>query len=61
MVLNIRRQSHCTQKAIDLLALRKVDLDLMVTHRFSLEDTSRAFDVVANYRDGVMKAIISMD
>jgi threonine dehydrogenase-like Zn-dependent dehydrogenase len=35
-------------------------MDAMVTHRFSLEETQKAFNLVANYRDGVMKAMISI-
>jgi len=35
-------------------------MDDMVTHRFPLQDTGRAFDLVANYRDGVMKAMIEL-
>jgi L-iditol 2-dehydrogenase len=60
-ILNIRRQLHCTQKAIDLLAQHKINLDSMVTHRFPLEETQKAFDLVANYEDGVMKAMIFVD
>jgi L-iditol 2-dehydrogenase len=60
-IINIRRQRHCTQKAIDLLAGHTVNMDPMVTHRFPLEDTQKAFDLVANYRDGVMKAMILID
>jgi L-iditol 2-dehydrogenase len=58
---NIRRQAHCTQKAIDILEANKINVDAMVTHHFSLEETQQAFDLVANYRDGVMKAMISVD
>ncbi len=60
-IINIRRQRHCTQKAIDLLGQRTIEMDSMVTHRFPLEQTKSAFDLVAQYRDGVMKAIISME
>jgi threonine dehydrogenase-like Zn-dependent dehydrogenase len=60
-IVNIRRQVHCTQKAIDLLARRQVVADSMVTHRFPLEETQKAFDLVANRRDGVMKAMITLD
>jgi L-iditol 2-dehydrogenase len=60
-ILNIRRQVHCTQKAIDLLAKGKVSMDALVTHRFPVEETEKAFDLVANYRDGVMKAMITID
>jgi L-iditol 2-dehydrogenase len=60
-ILNIRRQVHCTQKAINLLDRRQVNMDSMATHHFTLEETQKAFDLVANYKDGVMKAIISID
>ena len=60
-ILNIRRQVHCTQKAIDLLDQRLIDMDSMATHHFRLEETQKAFDLVANYRDGVMKAMITLD
>jgi L-iditol 2-dehydrogenase len=59
-VLNIRRQAHCTQKAIELLAGRRVDMDAMASHHFPLEATPQAFDLVAHYRDGVMKAMITL-
>ncbi len=60
-ILNIRRQAHCTQKAIDLLADRRINLDAMVTHHLSLEETQQAFELVSRYRDGVMKAMITID
>lgn len=60
-IINIRRQVHCTQEAIDLLDRRQVNMDSMATHHFRLEETQKAFDLVANYKDGVMKAIISID
>jgi len=60
-IINIRRQAHATQKAIDLLEQRKINLDAMVTHHFPLEETRQAFDLVANYRDGVMKAMIHVE
>lgn len=60
-IINVRRQAHCTQKAINLLTTHKINMDPMVTHRFPLEETQKAFDLVANYRDGVMKAMISVD
>jgi L-iditol 2-dehydrogenase len=60
-IINIRRQVRCTQKAIDLIASHGVDLDSMVTHRFPLGETQAAFEIVEAYRDGVMKAIISVE
>ena len=60
-ITNIRRQAHCTQKAIDFLEAKKINLDAMVTHHFSLAEAKQAFELVAHYRDGVMKAMISVD
>ncbi len=60
-IVNVRRQNHCTQKAIDLLASHEINLDSMVTHHFTLEEAQKAFDLVENYRDGVMKAMILID
>ena len=59
-VLNVRRQNDCTQKAIDMIVSGKVDVSFMVTHRFEFADAKKAFDMVAAYRDGVVKAIIDI-
>jgi L-iditol 2-dehydrogenase len=59
-IINIRRQAHCTQKAIDLLDQGKINLDSLVTHRFALEDIQKAFDLAAAYRDGVIKVMITI-
>jgi len=57
-IQNVRRQNACIPAAIDLISRRMTDLDFMVTHSFRLEETQKAFDLVENYRDGVIKAII---
>jgi L-iditol 2-dehydrogenase len=59
-VRNIRRQNGCTEKALSLLAGPTDGLEGIVTHRFPLEQTPKAFDLVAGYRDGVMKAVITL-
>jgi len=60
-VISIRRQVHCTQKAIDLITSGKTDVSHLATHHFSLEETAKAFDLAANYHDGVMKAMIMLN
>ena len=60
-LINVRRQNHCTQKAIDLIAEDKANLDFMLTHIFDFNQTKEAFDLVACYRDGVVKALIKVD
>lgn len=59
-IINIRRQNGCTGKTIELVASRKVKPDFMVTHRFKLDHVQEAFELVAGYRDGVVKAMIEM-
>ncbi len=57
-IVNVRRQNRCTQVAIDLVASRRIDADFMVTHRFKLAEIKEAFELVAGYKDGVIKAMI---
>jgi len=57
-VINVRRQKHCVQPTLDLLAAGRIDAEFMITHRFTLDQTQQAFDLVDNYRDGVIKAVI---
>ena len=59
-VVNVRRQNACTQATIDLVSSDGVDIEFMATHKFALERTHEAFDMVADYRDGVVKAIIEL-
>jgi threonine dehydrogenase-like Zn-dependent dehydrogenase len=59
-IVNIRRQNGCTGRAIDLVASQKVRPDFMVTHRFKLDQVQDAFELVAGYRDGVVKAMIEV-
>jgi L-iditol 2-dehydrogenase len=59
-VLNVRRQNHCVDEAIELAVSGKVDLEKMVTHHFTLDETDTAFDIVAGYKDGAIKAMIDL-
>jgi L-iditol 2-dehydrogenase len=55
---NVRRQNQCMAPAIELIARGAVDVDQLVTHHFPLAETQAAFDLVAGYHDGVVKALI---
>jgi L-iditol 2-dehydrogenase len=57
-VVNIRRQNHCVGEAIELIATRKVNIKEMVTHHFQLINAPMAFEMVSEYRDNVIKAMI---
>lgn len=54
----IRRQVDCVEDALGMMSSGLIDVGNMVTHRFPFGNTKEAFDLVAGYRDGVMKAMI---
>ena len=60
-IQNVRRQNGALEETLELLAEEKVDVSLMPSHRYKFEDAKRAFDLVAGYSDGVMKAMIDFD
>jgi L-iditol 2-dehydrogenase len=57
-IVNIRRQNRTTHETIELIADKKVNIDFMVTHKFAFKDAAKAFELVAGYKDGVIKAMI---
>ncbi|OHB69923.1 MAG: hypothetical protein A2V70_02395 [Planctomycetes bacterium RBG_13_63_9] len=59
-VQNVRRQNGCTAPAIDFVAKGTIDVDPLATHHFPLERAKEAFDLVADYADGVVKAIVHL-
>jgi L-iditol 2-dehydrogenase len=59
-VLNVRRQNRCTRRALEWIEQRTVDVDFMATHTFALDQCREAFETVAGYRDGVIKAMIEI-
>jgi L-iditol 2-dehydrogenase len=58
--INVRRQNECIGPVIDLINDGKIRPDFMITHRFSLDQTARAFELLADYRDGIIKAIVDI-
>jgi L-iditol 2-dehydrogenase len=58
--VNVRRQNECIEPVIDLIHEGRINPDFMVTHRFSLDQADRAFEVLADYRDGVIKAVVDI-
>lgn len=57
-IINVRRQNGCVERAIDLISKRKISVANWATHRFNFENAQEAFELVAGYRDGVLKAMI---
>ena len=60
-IQNVRRQNEAVQPALDMMASGEISISEMATHRFSFERSKEAFDLVAAYGDGVMKAMIDFD
>lgn len=59
-LIHVRRQNKCMQAALDMISAGRVQTDIIITHVFPFEKTKEAFDLVAGYRDGVLKAVIDL-
>ncbi len=59
-IQNVRRQNKSFQPVIDLISAEEIEPSFMVTHRFGCGRTLEAFDTVAEYRDKVIKAVVTM-
>jgi len=57
-LFNVRRQCDCMEQAIELIASGAIDVAPLITHRIPLHEAKRAFDLVADYADGVIKAVV---
>lgn len=60
-ILNVRRQNHCAERAVDLIDKKIINVKPIITHQFNYIDSRKAFETVMNYLDKVMKAIINFD
>ena len=58
-ILMARRMKHTYRRAITLVERDMVDVKCLITHRFPLEEIIPAFEMVAQYADGVIKALIT--
>ncbi len=59
-IFHVRRQNQCAEAALNMIASGAAGLEALITHRFSLDQTSEAFDLVACYGDGVIKAMVEV-
>jgi L-iditol 2-dehydrogenase len=57
---NVRRQIDCVAAVIGMIGRGEVQTGPLLTHRFPLERIRDAFELVAGYRDGVIKAVIGL-
>ena len=56
----VRRMKHTYPRAIRMVHQGMVDVKSLVTHTFPLERVMEAFDTVAAYDDGVIKAVVQV-
>ena len=56
----VRRMKHTYPRAIQLVQSGLVDVKPLVTHTFPLERITQAFELVAAYDDGVLRAVIQV-
>jgi L-iditol 2-dehydrogenase len=55
----LKRSNHRAQEALDLMSSGRVPTALL-THSLPLEETPKAFDMMANYTDGVGKVVVEI-
>jgi L-iditol 2-dehydrogenase len=60
-IQSVRRQNHTTDVALEMINEGIVNVNNWATHRFKLEEAKAAFDLVADYKDGVLKAMIDFE
>lgn len=54
----VRRSRHAAEQAIGLVTRGQLDVRPWITHRVGLDEAAKAFDMVAEYSGGVLKAVI---
>ena len=57
-IYNVRRSCGELEACIDLVAGGRLDVRCLATHFFPLEKITDSFDLVHNYADGVIRAVI---
>lgn len=56
----VRRMAHTYPAAIQLVDKKIIDLKPLITHRLPLTGVGQAMEMLSNYSDGVIKAVIEM-
>jgi L-iditol 2-dehydrogenase len=59
-LVNVRRQNECVEPVIDRICEGSIKPDFFITHRFSLDQAAKAFELLADYRDGIIKAMVDI-
>lgn len=59
-IINVRRSAFTTSYALELMEKSDLPFSRLVTHRFALKDAEDVLNLVAEYKDGVIKAVINL-
>jgi L-iditol 2-dehydrogenase len=59
LVQNVRRSNGETRQCIDLLNQGRLKIGALATHHFPLERITEAFEVAADYKNNVVRAMIT--
>lgn len=59
-IRNVRRQINCMEPALELIANGTSAYTSLITHHYAFDETPDAFETVARYRDGVIKAMVEI-
>jgi len=59
IIRNVRRFKRTYQRCIKQVGTGNIVVRDMITHRFKLDNIEKAFQLVENYENGVMKAVIT--
>ena len=58
--INVRRQKGCVAPVIRMIDEKRINAEPLLTHRFPLQQLTEAFELVAGYQDGVIKAVVDL-
>ncbi len=59
--IHVQKRSNANDhEALDMLRRGQIDTSRFVSHRFPLERGDKAFETVAEYSDGVIKAVVEL-
>jgi len=56
----VRRMKHTYPRAIAMVNDGLIDVDSLITHRFTLDEVPEAYPLVASYGDGVVKVMVEV-
>jgi L-iditol 2-dehydrogenase len=58
-IQHVRRQNESVETTLEMISDGSIKPDKMQTHTFSFGQIREAFEIVAGYKDGVMKAMVN--